>query len=217
MDQNIKILFCICLGCLWEQLHPWKCSRTGWKGFWAAWWKVSLLMVGGWNWIFKVPPNPNNLWFCDTKLYWQFWKLFPNHLQPGYTLSPYLLSPEFGIFGEKNHQNSKINKNIEGNKSFSMNCCQALFEIAKPQHLNVFCITPHEYPAAKPADFCSATRREFPWEPFELCDIEKPDQKCQKKKGYKQPNQLKITLSWNFFKKVSGKYICLRNLSKSWE
>jgi len=61
---------------LW-MLHPWRCSRPGWMGPWAAW---SSIRYGGlrpflweWGWnlmILEAPSNPSHsmiLWFYDKR------------------------------------------------------------------------------------------------------------------------------------------------------
>ena len=59
---------------LWV-LHPWRCSRPGWMGLWAAW---SSIRYRGWwpclwqeGWSFMILGDPSSqviLWFYDTKL-----------------------------------------------------------------------------------------------------------------------------------------------------
>ena len=55
---------------LWMS-HPWKCSRPGWMGPWAAWssGRCPCPWQGNWNkMLFKVSSSPNHskiLWFCD--------------------------------------------------------------------------------------------------------------------------------------------------------
>ena len=53
-----------CPGKLWVP-RPWRCSRQGWMGPWAAW-AGEGQPAHGWNWIgFKVPSNPTIPWFYE--------------------------------------------------------------------------------------------------------------------------------------------------------
>ena len=55
-------------------VHPWRCSRPGWLGPWAAWAGITCgdwwpcLWWGGWSFvILEVPSNPGHsvvLWYC---------------------------------------------------------------------------------------------------------------------------------------------------------
>lgn len=109
---------------------------------------------------------------------------------------------------KKTHQNKWKWKT----RFFSMSCWQVLFKISKTQYLIPFCSASHQHSEAKLANFYRML-----WRP-PFCERQLI-MRCigngpkMKKIQIQKPEPVEYnSAGWNYFKNMSGKYVCLSSL-----